>query len=508
MNMKHFFNNLRLRLKMLLAPVVVFLFLLVIAGGTYYALSLQDRSIDDIYQNRFKGYQASSQILLEMTSVQSDLYKLMTWTAANYDARQTADLIKTINEQITKNVEGAKRIAASPNLTADEAKYYKIASENLTGFQSQVQNTLAIAAADPTAAGVLLSTALDSFKAVDQSLRDLNALEDKLSQATYDQSKKVVKTILLVFLAVVLVAVLVSLLASFSVTNLILKPIREAVHVLRQLAQGDLTQKIHLESRDEIGELIASVNEMRGKMNEAVGQALHVSGNLKDSASDEAASIEETSASLDEISSMTRQNAENTAQANRLMQSAKEAVAKANEAMAKLTGSMQAIAQASHETQKIVKSIDEIAFQTNLLALNASVEAARAGEAGAGFAVVADEVRNLAMRAKDSAQNSTTLIEDIVQKVKGGEDLVRLTSTAFGQVTESSEKVVGLMGEIETASKEQAQGISQINSVIATLSNSTQQNAGNADTLSSIMSIFKTEESSSGPQHRVRQISA
>jgi methyl-accepting chemotaxis protein len=234
-----------------------------------------------------------------------------------------------------------------------------------------------------------------------------------------------------------------------------------------------------------------------------------VSGDLKDSAADEAASIEETSASLDEISSMTRQNAENTAQANQLMLSANEAVGRANEAMTRLTGSMQAIAEASQQTQKIVKSIDEIAFQTNLLALNASVEAARAGEAGAGFAVVADEVRNLAMRAKDSAQNTTNLIEDIVHKVRGGEDLVRLTSTAFGQVTESSKKVVSLMGEIEIASNEQAQGISQINSVIATLSNSTQQNAGNAEKLTSVMSIFKTEESEPlSPRHRARQISA
>lgn len=507
--MRSFFNNLKLRRKMLLVPTVVFLFLLVIAGGTYYALSLQDRSIDDIYINRFKGYQASSQILLEMTSVQSDLYKLMTWTAANYDKQQIAELSKKISEQISINVESTKSIAASPSLIADEAKYYKSASENLVGFQSQVQNTLAVAAADPTAAGVVFGMAEESFKALDKSLRDLNALEDKLSRGTYDHSKMVVKTLLLVFLAVVLVAVVVSLLASFSVTNLILKPIREAVNVLQHLAQGDLTRKIHLESKDEIGELIASVNEMRSKMNEAVGQALHVSGDLKDSAAEEAASIEETSASLDEISSMTRQNAENTAQANQLMLSVNEAITRANETMARLTGSMQAITQASQQTQKIVKSIDEIAFQTNLLALNASVEAARAGEAGAGFAVVADEVRNLAMRAKDSAQNSTNLIEDIVQKVKGGEDLVRLTSTAFGQVTESSEKVVSLMGEIETASKEQAQGISQINSVIATLSSSTQQNAGNAETLTSIMSIFRTEESeTSGPQHRVRQISA
>ena len=95
--------------------------------------------------------------------------------------------------------------------------------------------------------------------------------------------------------------------------------------------------------------------------------------------------------------------------------------------MSRLTFPCKQITQASEETQKIVKTIDEIAFQTNLLALNAAVEAARAGEAGAGFAVVADEVRNLAMRAAEAAKNTANLIEGTVQTVKerlraGGQD--------------------------------------------------------------------------------------
>jgi len=493
MKMIKFLNNLKLGRKMLLAPIVVFIFLLLIAGGTYYAVSVQNDSIDDIYNNRFKGYQASSNILLELTTVQSNLYKTMSWIAANYDKQQIADLMKKTNEQITANVEYTKKIAASKNLTPDEAKYYKIAYDNLLGFQSQVKNTMDVIAADPTTAVVVFGMAESSFTALDKSLRELNALEDKLSREKYDYSKTIVKSILMIFLVTLLIAVMVSVLTSISITKLILKPIREAILVLRQLAQGDLTQKIHLESKDEIGELIESVNEMRSKMNDAVGQALHVSNELKDAAAEEAASIEETSASLDEISSMTSQNADNTGQANQLMLSVKAAIGKANESMTQLTSSMKEITKASEQTQKIVKSIDEIAFQTNLLALNASVEAARAGEAGAGFAVVADEVRNLAMRSKGSAQDSTNLIEDIVRKVKEGEQLVKTTSTAFGEVTASSGKVVDLMGEIEVASREQAQGISQVNSVIASLSNTTQQNAGNAERLLSIMSIFKTE---------------
>jgi methyl-accepting chemotaxis protein len=494
--MRNFFNNLKLGKKMLLAPAVIFFFMIVIALGTYQAISLQSSSIDDIYNNRFKGYQNSSHILVEMSNVQTKLYKIMNWIAANFDKQRIEELAKQTDAQIAANVEFTKKVLASQGLTPEEKKLYQIAYDNMTEFQKQAKSTLEIAAQDASTAVMAFGMAEDKFAILDKSLRDVNALEDKLSKEKYEYSLKTVKTMLTVFLAALLIAVIISFFTSISVTHLILKPIRETIVVLRHLADGDLTQKISLESKDEIGELVQSVNIMRSKMNDAVGQALQVSEVLSDSASEEAASIEETSASLDEIASMTRQNAENTAEANQLMQTAKGAIKKAHDSMSELTRSMKEIAKSSEQTQKIVKSIDEIAFQTNLLALNASVEAARAGEAGAGFAVVADEVRNLALRAKESARDSSNLIDDIVNKVKGGENLVMVTSGAFGQVKDSSDKVVDLMSEIAAASQEQSQGIGQVNTAIAEMSNTTQQNASNAETLSSIMSTFKTEQGS------------
>ncbi len=491
--MKSFFNNLKLSKKMLLAPFVVLIFLMVIAIGTYQAITFQGDSIDDIYNNRFKGYQNSSHILVEMSTVQAKLYKIMNWIASNYDEKRIEGLVKETDAQIVASVAFTKKILDSDKLMPEERKYYQSAYDNLSEFQKQVKAVLDIAAQDASTAVMFFAMAEDKFVLLDKSLRELNVLEDNLSKQKYEFSAGMVKKTLSIFLVVLLVAVVISFLTSISVTRLILKPIRQTIAVLRRLADGDLTQSIDLASKDEIGELVESVNTMRMKMNDAVGQALLVSDDLRDLASQESASIEETSASLDEIASMTKQNAENTGEANRLMISAKESIIKANESMAGLTRSMGEITLSSEQTQKIVKSIDEIAFQTNLLALNASVEAARAGEAGAGFAVVADEVRSLAMRAKESAQSSSSLIEDIVQKVRGGVSLVDITSLAFSQVTTNSDKVVELMGEISAASREQSQGIDQVNMAIAEMSSTTQINAGNAENLSNIMSIFKTE---------------
>ena len=202
---------------------------------------------------------------------------------------------------------------------------------------------------------------------------------------------------------------------------------------------------------------------------------------LSQGASEQAAAIEETSSSLEEMSSMTGQNAGNASLANQHMSEARRAIGHAGDAMDRLTSSMETISRASEETQKIIKTIDEIAFQTNLLALNAAVEAARAGEAGAGFAVVADEVRNLAMRAAEAAKNTEGLIEGNGRQIHEGRELVRKTSEAFQGVSETVQKVARLVDEIASASAEQSQGIEQINRAVSEMDKVTQQNAAGAE---------------------------
>jgi len=202
------------------------------------------------------------------------------------------------------------------------------------------------------------------------------------------------------------------------------------------------------------------------------------------------------------MASMIRQSANNAAQTNQLMSASQEVIANANSSITELNGSMKEITAASEQTQKIVRTIDEIAFQTNLLALNAAVEAARAGEAGAGFAVVAEEVRNLALRAAEAAKNSSDMMQDIVTKVKNGEKLVTVTYNAFRQVTDSSEKVVQLMGNIVTATQEQSQGIDQINRAVLEMNQTTQENAASAEELASVMAMFKTGDGESGGARR------
>ncbi|ROR01696.1 methyl-accepting chemotaxis protein [Desulfosoma caldarium] len=230
--------------------------------------------------------------------------------------------------------------------------------------------------------------------------------------------------------------------------------------------------------------IMESVTGLREGAEQVASAASQVSGasqQLAEGSSEQAASLEETSSALEEMASMTRQNADNASQADAIVKAALRDIQEAQRSMEALTQSMKQIASASEETQKIIKTIDEIAFQTNLLALNAAVEAARAGEAGAGFAVVADEVRNLAMRAAEAARTTAQLIEDTVNKVHQGDRALGEANNAFSQVAQGSGRIGELMGEIAAASGEQAEGIDQVNRAVAEMDKVVQRNAANAE---------------------------
>ena len=159
---------------------------------------------------------------------------------------------------------------------------------------------------------------------------------------------------------------------------------------------------------------------------------------------------------------------------------------------------MEEISATSKNISKVIKAIDDIAFQTNILALNAAVEAARAGTAGKGFAVVADEVRNLSQKSAEAAKNTTALIENSIDAVKRGTELVNKTSAGFTEVAAETAKVSKLIEEISAQTQEQAAaisqisiGVEQISSVVQMNSATSEESAAASEELSSQAAVLK-----------------
>ncbi|TAE30992.1 MAG: methyl-accepting chemotaxis protein [Candidatus Kapaibacterium sp.] len=272
-------------------------------------------------------------------------------------------------------------------------------------------------------------------------------------------------------------------------------PIQEAVSVLKHMAEGDLRQPMQGNYKGDhaalksninstisaIADVLQNVMEIIGQVTRGASQVADASTSLSHGASEQAAALEEITGSMHELASQTRINAENANQANIVALDANSIAQRGNAEMEQLGSAMSAINESSRNISKIIKVIDEIAFQTNLLALNAAVEAARAGRHGKGFAVVAEEVRSLAARSAKAAKETADLIESAVETADRGTQIAARTAQALEEIMLASVKVRDIVGEIASASNEQAQGISQVNIGLAQIDRVTQQNTAAAE---------------------------
>jgi methyl-accepting chemotaxis protein-1 (serine sensor receptor) len=304
------------------------------------------------------------------------------------------------------------------------------------------------------------------------------------SQVFYDRMLKGFTAAILIGLAFIVAATVLLLKA-------IMKPLDQALHHFDEIAAGNLSERIEITSRDEMGTLLSGLAKMQQGLADTVQSVrtgsiaiAHASAEISSGNTDlshrteqQAASLEETASSLEELTATVRQNAQNAREANQLVLSASSVAGKGGDLVTQVVTTMDTISASSKRIVDIIGVIDGIAFQTNILALNAAVEAARAGEQGRGFAVVASEVRNLAHRSAAAAKEIKELIATSVSQVEEGAQLVNKAGMTMGDIVDSVGKVTSIMSEIMLAGEEQSAGIDQINQAITTMDATTQQNA-------------------------------
>ena len=301
--------------------------------------------------------------------------------------------------------------------------------------------------------------------------------------------------------------------------------INEISGALERIANGDLTQNGNalpeflgnfasirsslLFILDRLNSTISNISSSAEQVSAGSRQIADGSQTLAQGASEQASAVQDLTVSINDISNEVTNTAQTAAAAKSRADEAGHQVTACTEQMSQMISAMNEIDQKSVEINKIIKTIDDIAFQTNILALNAAVEAARAGAAGKGFAVVANEVRSLAGKSAEASQNTASLINDTVSAVHRGSQIAQETAQALSLVADSTRAVSTDVDQIAITSNQEAEklfeianNIEQISQIIQTTSSTAEQSAaaseelsGQADILRSLVSQFHLKNS-------------
>ncbi|QOY95914.1 MCP four helix bundle domain-containing protein [Massilia sp. UMI-21] len=482
-------NKLSIRSRLIF--LIVFLAAELVAGAVIglYNLSVTNDELKSMHDDRVSALGQLSRVMQLITTNQL----LVAKAVYADDAAQRNAMLAEADANVGQVSADWKAYAATAMTSEEAALAAKfVEARKLFLDKGLLPAIAATRAGDSALAGQIVGGDMArSFQPVRALGDQLIALQQRVAREEYERSQASYKTVRLVCLAGLAFGLLMAAFVGWVLVRAIVRPIEEAVRIAGAVAAGDLTQKIEVGSQDETGRLLLALKDMNASLVQIVtrvrggtdtiatasGQIAAGNLDLSSRTEQQAGSLEETASSMEELTSTVKQNADNARQANVLAASAQQVAGKGGEVVEQVVRTMGAINSSATRIVDIISVIDGIAFQTNILALNAAVEAARAGEQGRGFAVVAGEVRNLAQRSAAAAKEIKVLIDDSVQKVHHGTELVDQAGATMAEIVQSVGRVTDIMAEITAASQEQTAGIEQINSAVTQMDEVTQQNA-------------------------------
>ncbi len=489
--------------KILLAPIIIIGFLIIFSIAIYFGLHTGKKANDILFDGQttmadfYEGY-------LYVNTAHADTYRLFTWIA-NYSEAQTKEATQRIMASLDQaEVQFKRALRQIKDQDTDNI------DPLMASYRKSVTNAIDMSIIDVSMGSMMMQSADDAFKKLDQLLASLIKKQHQISEQTHANTNLIFMRMLTLLGVFAAFAVVISILATLLISRGIFRQLggepAYAASVTNAIAAGDLTAAIVTAEKDH-SSLLYSIQSMAKRLTEIISQVHKAAtdvtsasiqianGNhdLSQRTQEQAAALEQTAASMEELTATVKHGTDNAQQANQLAATARQQAEQGGAVVTQAVAAMQAIHQSSHKIAAIIGVIDEIAFQTNLLALNAAVEAARAGEQGRGFAVVASEVRKLAQRSADAAKEIKHLITDSVEKVEAGGELVNTTGRNLEEIVQAIKKVGDIVAEMASASRQQIMGIEQINSSVIQLDQTTQQNAALVEQVSATSQSMKEQ---------------
>ncbi|MFP5390082.1 MAG: methyl-accepting chemotaxis protein [Gammaproteobacteria bacterium] len=482
-------NKLRIGPKLLLAPGLVLILLILVTGCAWYGMLRQNASLENMVQVRAARLKAAADVSGEAKFAHANIYQLLAWMNGSFAQARLDALSAEIRKKHTAMSSALAQLAAVAS--PDERKIIDAAAAALVVYRKSVQDTVDMSSVDQSLGASSMAKAEKQFGLLNGHLARLSALEHALSETAYATAKSEFRQLMLAMAALVLLSIGLSLVVSMRVRRAMLADIRAIADVVGELADGRLRAGAANSGSDEIAETSRALNRSIGNLNSTLRTVLHsvhsidtasqeiATGNmdLSNRTERQAGSLEETASAIETLTHAVRENAASAKLAKELASSAAALAAQGGEAVGRSVAMMEQIRASSRQIVDIIGVIDGISFQTSILALNAAVEAARAGEQGRGFAVVATEVRTLAQRSASAAKEIKALIAASVATIDGGAESVNQAGNRIGDIVASVNEVNDIIQRISVASAEQAEGIAEVNHAVGQMDSMTQQNA-------------------------------